>query len=241
MPRAVIEYTRNFAHQWAHIRDIDFDVFDIEDAFAKHVASFMCSYSDSRDFAVRVRDADTNYIYQFLPINIGTSSQRSHADNVAVEWHLPNQIPLSGDFRNMIKVGIRRIAGKLHLLVDAKEFHEQLDEIGCTHTGTKYNDRPLAAGTVAGSNFLMSTEVLLTRDPKVVEVVERKRVGEELKESVIKIPTTSMFDLSAVWTTPPSFENLKKLCNSANDAARKILEHYQPVDICVEIHKKIVK
>ena len=144
----------------------------------------------------------------------------------------------------MIKVGIDRVAGKLCLLVNAKEFHEQLDEIGCTYLNNRYNDRPASASTIATNTHLMSTEVLLLRDYKEVEIVKRKKAvveGEKSEVTVVKMPVTACIDLSAVWSNPPSFEQLKKLCNSANDAARKILEHYQPIDICVEIHKKIVK
>jgi hypothetical protein len=47
--------------------------------------------------------------------------------------------------------------------------------------------------------------------------------------------------LTRVFSVPPTFEQLKKLSNSAQEAARKILDHYVPIDICVEIQKKLIK
>lgn len=118
---------------------------------------------------------------------------------------------------SMIKTGIVREAGKLMLVVNAKEFHDELDKIGCTYTGDKYDHRPLANTGVCNNRFEMSTECLLVRQ------------------------YPAKFDLSGVWTTPPSINQLKTLCASAEAAGRKILDHYQPIDISIEIQKKILK
>lgn len=191
-----------------------------------------------RNYVVRARNTENDHIYGVIPAI--TAEWVGHPENVDIEWRDGPQIPMERA-KNMIKVGVKRVQGKLCLLVNAKEFHEQLDEIGCTHTNNKYNDAPATANSVSSSTHQMSTNVLLLRDYKDVEVVESKKVGDAVEKNTIKVPVTACIDLSQVWSNPPSFDNLKKLCNSANDAARKILEHYQPIDISVEIHKKVVK
>lgn len=206
------------------------------EAAAKDQMSAYRAYTNRRDYVVRARCMDTGFIYEQTTANAGTWVGK----NETIEWRLP-PTNLTGKVKNMIKVGIKRVNGKLCLLVNAREFHTQLDEIGCTYTGTKYNDAPATANTVSSSTHQMSTNVLLMRDYRDVDVVEQKKVGDTVEKVVTKVPVTACIDLSTVWANPPSFDNLKKLCNSANDAARKILEHYQPIDIAVEIHKKVVK
>lgn len=117
----------------------------------------------------------------------------------------------------MIKTRITREEGKLMLVVDAKEFHETLDSLGVAHDGEKYLHRPAADTSIANRRFEMSTECLLTR----------------------KWP--AKFELAGIWSTPPTNANLTALCASAIPAARKILDHYQPIDISIEIQKKIIR
>lgn len=119
--------------------------------------------------------------------------------------------------QKMINVGIKREAGKLMLVVDAKEFHEELDKIGCVHSGGMYINRPASNIAVASSRFEMSTECLLKRE------------------------YPAKFDLSGIWSSIPTSGQLNQLCESAYAAGRKILDHYQPIDICITIQKKIIK
>jgi hypothetical protein len=101
----------------------------------------------------------------------------------------------------MISTKITREAGKLMLVINAKDFHDTLDSLGVAHDGTMYLHRPTAETAVANRRF----------------------------------------EISGVWSTPPTNANLTALCGSALPAARKILDHYQPIDISIEIQKKIVR
>lgn len=206
--------------------------------FRARVTDFMSVYAKViRDYQIRVI-SDDDYTLQLLPATCGHLV--NDPSNIEIPFHIPWQRPL-GEIRHMIKVGINRVAGKLTLLVNAKEFHEQLDELGCTHSNGKYVDRPPSSCVVANTTHQMSTEMLLLRDYKEVEIIERVKEGDVYKNVPKKVFVTATADLSAVWSNPPSFENCKKLCNSAEAAARKILEHYQPIDIAIEIHKKVVQ
>lgn len=118
----------------------------------------------------------------------------------------------------MIKARITRPQGRLTLEIDAKEFHETLDAIGVRHEDGMYQDRPDTGYAIAdGARYVMSTNCLLKRE------------------------YPAKFDLTGIWSNPPRFENLKVLCESAYAQARKILDHYQPIDISIEIQKKVVK
>lgn len=117
----------------------------------------------------------------------------------------------------MINLNLKREDGRLVLYVNAKELHDDLDAIGVSYTGDRYNNQPAASHSIADARTMtLSSNVLLTR----------------------KYP--HKVDLTGVFVNPPSYANLKKLCESAHDQTRKILEHYQPIDISVEIHKKLV-
>lgn len=117
----------------------------------------------------------------------------------------------------MVKLKIKRESGRLFLYVDAAELHELLDSIGVTHTEGNYDDRPYCQYNVLNSACTsVSTNLLLVREyPHRV-------------------------DLTRCFTDPPSVATLRRLCESAQDQTRKILEHYQPIDISIEIHKKVV-
>jgi hypothetical protein len=117
----------------------------------------------------------------------------------------------------MISTKITREAGKLMLVINAKDFHDTLDSLGVAHDGTMYLHRPTAETAVANRRFEISTDCLLKRQ------------------------YPAKFELSGVWSTPPTNANLTALCGSALPAARKILDHYQPIDISIEIQKKIVR
>lgn len=138
---------------------------------------------------------------------------------------------------HMIKTAIKRVGGKLMLLVDARDFQAELDKLGCQHDGSRYLDRPAAATQICDSQFRMSTEVLLKREYRDVEYFEMVDGSKVVRT----MPVSAAFDLSGQFASPPSFDNLKKICSTADAAARKILEHYQPIDIQIEIHKKVVR
>ncbi len=119
----------------------------------------------------------------------------------------------------MVKLQIKREGGRLYMFVNAKGLHETLDAIGVpVDSGNNmYKDRPVAGYTVSSSAFTLSTETLLKKE------------------------YPAKFDLSAVFSSqPPSLANLSKLRDSGYEQCRKILEHYQPIDISLDIQKKIV-
>lgn len=151
-------------------------------------------------------------------------AQQPNADFSQVSWLIEKNIfvsPIKPENQpgavHMIKTYIKREAGKLMLLVEAQDFHAELDKIGCTATNGVYDNRPPAGAGVANNQFEMSTECLLKKQ------------------------YPAKFELSGIWITPPTTANLTTLCESAYQAARKILDHYQPIDISIEIQKKILK
>lgn len=118
--------------------------------------------------------------------------------------------------KSMVKIGIARKLGKVTLTVDAKGLHDVLDTLGVPHSGNMYSDRPRANEAVLNrSTGVISTEVLLRRE----------------------YPAT--FDLSGVFTEPPNPSMFQRIGDSGYDQVRKVLEHYQPIDINVTISKKI--
>lgn len=122
----------------------------------------------------------------------------------------------------MINVSIKREKGQLMLFVDAKDFHEELDAIGCSYTNDSdgvgvYDHAPPVVAIVADSRFQMSTNCLLRRE------------------------YPAKFSLAGLWANIPTNAQLTALCESAYAAGRKILDHYQPIDISIEIQKKLVK
>jgi hypothetical protein len=118
----------------------------------------------------------------------------------------------------MITLNIKKENGRLYLYVNAKEFHDRLDQIGAPSNEAVYADRPRAAYAVCDrSTFTLSTDVLLNKS------------------------YPAKYDLSAIYTEPVNVTNLQKLLDSALDQAHKIQEHYQPIDIFVSIQKKVDK
>jgi hypothetical protein len=122
--------------------------------------------------------------------------------------------------KSMIKLNVKREGGRLFLYVHAKGMHDILDSIGVPTAGEMYADRPRATTQVADrTTHIISTDALLRKE------------------------YPSKFDLTAVYGTeqPPSIANLQRLTESAFEQTRKILEHYQPIDISVSIQKKEIK
>lgn len=190
----------------------------------------------SRNYVVRLYDSELDHvIYQLQPRQLGEWTAARLEEFPEIAWSETKTN--SGDFKKMIKTGVRRIDGKLMLYVNAADFHKELDSIGVRHDGMMYSEGPATSNAVASSSHQMSTNMLLKRDYKELTVIDVVN-GEKVEK---KIPVTATANLSTVFTTPPSLDQLKRLCNSANDAARKILTHYQPIDISVEIHKRVLK
>lgn len=125
--------------------------------------------------------------------------------------------PVTPEPTALAEVSIRRVVGSanLELQVNAKALHDLLDTLGVPCQLGIYAGRPTTRSSVATRTEL-STELFLR------------------KEYPIKV------NLAEIFNTPPTFQELKVMCLSGNAAIHKILDHYQPVDIRVSIHKKIV-
>ena len=122
--------------------------------------------------------------------------------------------PAGAERTSMITLNVKRKGGRVFLLVNAKGMHDILDSIGVPAVNGVYSDRPRATDLVANrTTHIISTEALL-----------RKEYPAE-------------FDLSVVYGAdhPPNIANLQRLTESAFEQTRKILEHYQPIDITVSI------
>lgn len=118
---------------------------------------------------------------------------------------------------SMVSIKIKRSGGRVVMAVDAKGLHDVLDAIGVptTDNGDRYADRPRADHAVLNrATSVLSTEVFLRR----------------------QYPAT--FDLSALFNDPPNPSVFQRIGDSAYDQVRKVLEHYQPIDISVSITKK---
>lgn len=118
---------------------------------------------------------------------------------------------------HMVNIKIKRSGGRVVMAVDAKGLHDVLDAIGVPtiDSGERYADRPRADHSVLNrATSVLSTEVFLRR----------------------QYPAT--FDLSALFNDPPNPSVFQRIGDSAYDQVRKILEHYQPIDISVSITKK---
>lgn len=115
----------------------------------------------------------------------------------------------------MLKLNVKRESGRLYLYVDAKGLHDILDRLGVTSSGGMYDHRPRTNHAVADrANRMISTEVLLRKE------------------------YPAKYDLSSVFTEPPNIATLQQLTESGFEQTRKILEHYQPIDIAVSIQAK---
>lgn len=151
------------------------------------------------------------------------------AETSSVDPFPPFVAPLTPDEelrkKKMIKLKFTRESGKLVLSVNATGLHETLDAIGCrTQTAggiTRYESRPHAPTLVADTaGNTLSTEIFLVKPPE----------GK----------TEITYNLSEIYNRPPSLDQLRRLARSADEKARAILEHYQPVDIQVSIQKKLI-
>lgn len=131
-----------------------------------------------------------------------------------------DEYPPGLEKKNMVLIKYLREGGKLMVSINAQGLHEILDSIGVQTEGdpARYKDRPYSVEAVANtSSMILSTETLLVKQ------------------------YPAKFDLSVVFIKPPSLDSLKKLAQSGYEQCRKILEHYQPIDIQVEIQKKVLK
>lgn len=117
----------------------------------------------------------------------------------------------------MVEVSVRRNKpdNRLVLTINAKELHKRLDEMGAPSGSDTYEDRPVTTFRVVSGDAL-STDLFLRKE----------------------YPVT--INLSGIFTQPPTPEKLATICNSSFDAVRKILLHYQPIDIKVTLLKRPV-
>lgn len=145
----------------------------------------------------------------------------NHQPNQESALMPPSAIPpLTHTPDSLVRLAIRRdpSSSRLALIVDAKPLHDLLDRMGVTvEPGSDlYANRPATRTLVASGDFQLSTEVLL-----------RRRYPAE-------------YNLSSVWSTPPTIKQLRTLGESAHAAIRKVLEHYRPIDISFSIIKSAV-
>lgn len=118
----------------------------------------------------------------------------------------------------MVKVSFRRESGSLMMYVDARGLHETLDALGAVHENGQYINGPSTANSVLRTSVnKLSTAALLHREyPRA-------------------------FNLSTIYSSPPTTAALRELGESAYEVSRRILEHYHPIDISVEIQKKVIR
>jgi hypothetical protein len=123
--------------------------------------------------------------------------------------------------REMVNISFKKKDGHTYMVVDARELQAILDSLGAVHRDGRYMDRPVFNNQVVdASTHKLSSEVFLIRPG----------ANNSLPE----------FDLTAVYNRPISKANLETLGESAEGVVRMILDHYQPVDITVDLRKKVV-
>jgi hypothetical protein len=123
--------------------------------------------------------------------------------------------------RNMVNISFKKKDGHTLMVVDARELQAILDSLGAVHRDGRYMDRPVFNNQVVdAATHKLSSEVFLIRPGS----------GGSLPE----------FDLTAVYNRPISKANLETLGESAEGVVRMILDHYQAVDITVDLRKKVV-
>lgn len=121
----------------------------------------------------------------------------------------------------LCKGSIRRnkTTGALELCIDAKALHEHLDAIGIPKQGGEYLNPPYSGFGVVRENSLSSALFL-------------------------RVPPQSQYplvvNLSANFDAPPPYSRLLEICRSADVVVRRILTHYEPIDISFTIAKALV-
>lgn len=115
----------------------------------------------------------------------------------------------------MISITFKRDSGKLIMTVDAKEFVEYLQTLGCKSSDGQYLDnRPYASSSVCGSDGKLSPKAL------------------------VRLNGPHDYNLSEVFSSPPTTAFLQAIGESAEETARAILDHYRPVEIRVRVLPK---
>lgn len=110
-----------------------------------------------------------------------------------------------------------KTTGALELCIDAKALHEHLDAIGIPKQGGEYLNQPYSGFGVVRENSL-SSNLFLKVPPQYPLVV----------------------NLSANFDLPPPYSRLLEICRSADAVVRRILTHYEPIDISFTIAKALV-
>jgi hypothetical protein len=112
-------------------------------------------------------------------------------------------------------IGRSKEDGRLTLEINAKALHDLLDSMGARHGTDSYTDKPATSVVTIARDGKMSTELLLRC------------------QYPVKVALAPCFE------RPPTKAQLKAVCESAHDAVKTILAHYQPIDIKYSIHKVI--
>ncbi len=132
---------------------------------------------------------------------------------------LPAPLPATdvAAHKPLVEVAVKRGKpdSRLVLTINAKELHSRLDEMGAPSDGDRYSDGPASTFRIVNGDSL-STELFLKKE----------------------YPVT--VNLTGIFSQPPTPERLKAICNSTYDVVRKILLHYQPIDIKVTLLKRPV-
>lgn len=119
----------------------------------------------------------------------------------------------------LCKGSIRRnkASGGLELCIDAKALHEHLDAIGIPKQSGEYLNGPYSGFGVVRDNTLSAALFL-------------------------KVPVSYplVVNLSASFESPPPYARLLEICRSADGVVRRILTHYEPIDISFTISKSLV-
>lgn len=173
---------------------------------------------DSRLRHVYATFATASEAYEYGDRELDTTDYEFAVVDMTTGQEAPRLPPPTREGKRMIDLNVKREGGRLYLYVNAKGLHDTLDRIGVPFSGEMYTDRPRATTAVCDrSSHVLSTETLLKRQ------------------------YPAKYDLSAVYTEPTNSANLKRLVDSAFEQTRRILEHYQPIDIKVSIQKKVLK
>jgi hypothetical protein len=123
--------------------------------------------------------------------------------------------------KEMVNISFFKKDGHTFMKVDARELQIILDGLGAVARDGRYMDRPVVNHQVVDpTTHKLSSEVFLVKPGANGALPE--------------------FDLTATYNRPISKANLETLGESAEGVVRMILDHYQPVDITVDLRKKVV-
>jgi hypothetical protein len=115
---------------------------------------------------------------------------------------------------SVITASFARVEGALTLVIDATPLHDYLDLVGVPYDGGRYADAPGERRSLDTYTHTVQPFALLARGVQ--------RIG-----------------LSAYYTSPIPKTTLEALARSIEPAAIRIIDHYRPVTLRVEIALKV--